>query len=66
MSASNYEAQKGALLKDDDAEVRIAALRNLWSEREAFPEVAELLKRAANEDASKTVRDAASAIIREQ
>jgi len=63
MSDAAFKAQKEAFKNDKSVEVRLALLRNLWQASEAFPEIRQLVRAAARNDASKDVRKAAAEII---
>jgi HEAT repeat protein len=63
LSAATFAAQKQALLKDSEENVRLVALKNLWRGQEAFPEIRLLVKVAAEQDSSKEVRRVAASII---
>src|SRR5262249_23459783 len=51
--SATIDAQEKGLLDDKDVNVRLAILRNLWHSKETFPEVEQLVKKAARKDASR-------------
>jgi HEAT repeat protein len=61
--AYTFAAQRKAMLKDSAPKVRAAAMRNLWRERERFPQVFKLVKQLAARDTSADVRKAATALL---
>jgi hypothetical protein len=63
MNPTTFGAQKKAFETDQDLGVRLSLLENLWKSRQAFSEVVEIVKRAAENDASKEVRQAAGRLL---
>lgn len=64
MNNATFQVQKQAFLSDKAVKVRLAALKNLWEAHEAFPEVRQLVKQAAQNDVSKDVQEAAASIMK--
>lgn len=64
MNPATFLTQKQAFLLDKAVKVRLAALKNLWQAHEAFPEVRQLVKQAAQNDVSKDVQEAAANIVK--
>lgn len=62
-TGGSVRAHIGALTGDPSESVRVAALRNLGSSIGAFPEALEAVRRAAEDDASESVRKAAAAML---
>src|SRR6266540_426095 len=63
MNAATYKAQRRVFLSDRSVNVRLEVLQNLWRAHEAFPDVRQIVKRAATGDAAEEIRAAASRII---
>ena len=63
MNVATYKAQRRAFLNDRSVNVRLEVLQNLWRAHEAFPDVRQIVKRAATGDAAGEIRAAASRII---
>jgi hypothetical protein len=62
-TGGTVKAHIGALTGDPSESVRVAALRNLGKMIGEFPEALEAVSRAADDDASESVRKAAAAIL---
>ncbi len=63
MTEASFNTQKQVFLKDSNVSVRLKVLENLWKSHKAFPEIRNLVKKAASEDPSEDVRKAAKNII---
>ncbi len=63
INPETFKIQKQAFTSEKSVTVRLALLRNLWQVREQFPEVEKLVKKAAQNDASPEVKEAAASII---
>ena len=63
ITPTTFETQKRVFLSEKSDNVRLAALKNIWKSRQAFPEVEEIVKRAAAGDSSNDVRKAAKDLI---
>ena len=64
MTATSFAVQKEAVSTDNSAEVRLTLLSNLWQAQNDFPEARQILKRAALNDNSKDVRQAAAKLLK--
>jgi len=63
ITSATYNAQKEAFLHDKSILVRLSVMKNLWEVHNNYPEVLDLIKKAAKSDPSKEVRKAASDIL---
>ena len=63
INSETFKSQKQAFTSEKSVTVRLALLRNLWQVREQFSEVEKLVKKAAQNDASPEVKEAAASII---
>ncbi len=63
MTKNSFEVQKKAFRKDKDEKVRLALLGNLWKAEGTYPEVRQMVRKAAAADRSKEVRKAAKDIM---
>jgi hypothetical protein len=63
MNVATYRTQRRVFLNNRSVNVRLEVLQNLWRAHEAFPDVRQIIKRAATGDAAEEIRAAASRII---
>lgn len=63
MTDASLKAHKQIFLKDSNVTVRLKVLENLWKAHKAFPEIRNLVKKAASEDSSEEVRKAAKNML---
>lgn len=66
MTSTTFQAQKTALLKDPNTDVRGAVLHTLWKERDRFPQARPLIKQVAKQDRSKDIRKEALRLLTNQ
>jgi hypothetical protein len=64
MNATMLQAHERAFQTDKDINVRLTVLNNLWEANEIFPQIRQLVKQAAANDASTEVRDMATEITK--
>ncbi len=63
INPETFKIQKQAFTSEKSVTVRLGLLRNLWQVREQFPEVKKLAEKAAQNDASPEVKEAAASIL---
>lgn len=63
ITEASFKTQKQIFLKDSNVSVRLKVLENLWKDHQAFPEVRNLVKKAASADPSEEVRKAAKNLM---
>jgi hypothetical protein len=63
LTAATFQAQRRTVRKDAAVAVRLAALRNLWAARAAYPEAHRLVQATAKQDGAKEVRKAALQLL---
>jgi HEAT repeat protein len=62
-TVANFEAQKKALAKEVEPDVRVELLSNLWDARSSNPQAQRLVEKAAADDPAPTVREAAAKLL---
>lgn len=63
INSAVFAAQKRSFIQETAVKIRLTILKNLWKAREAYPEVRQLVKQSAAQDAAKEIRETASGII---
>lgn len=66
MTPESFNVQKAVFAKDSAVKVRLAILNTLWQAREAYPEVAAIVKKAAENDSHKDVKETATKLLLER
>ena len=63
--SETFKAQKRALLEDKSMLVRLSVLNNFAKDYKEFPEILDLIRKAAEDDSSEEVRNAAKDILKD-
>lgn len=63
MTGRGFRAHREAMTREKDEDIRKTLLNNLWNAREAFPDAKNIIRQAAQSDASQAVRNLAQQLL---